>query len=235
VEVIDPVPLRLEPSELAGSLNPPSLGGELVKLFERAQPLIEPKAVYTTTHVSGFEDDLVHLEDGHVFKGVILADMLDSGQEVIPYVVTIGAKLESEISNEKNILRSYLLDKIGNYALHNALTFLKSLAYERLGSPHGALSEFSPGTGTGELFGIEQQKPMFEVLDPTAIGVHLTPSLMMVPRKSESGVLAVTPEEYVACAYCPRKCESRSTPFVGEYRRIKRTLAFESCGLRADR
>lgn len=221
MEVIDPVPLELDAAELAGNLKPQRLSEEIVTLFEKARPLIEPKAVYTTIHVSGFEDDLVYLENGHALRGIILGDMLDSGQEIIPYVVTIGPQLESEISQEKNLLHSFLLDKIGNYALHKACACLKSLAAERFGNERGLVSEFSPGTGTGELFGIEQQKPLFRILDPATIGVHLTPSLMMVPRKSESGVLAATRQEYVACAHCPRQCESRSTPFVGNYQRIK--------------
>ena len=223
MKVIDPVPLELDAAELAGNLKPQRLNEEIVTLFERARPLIEPKAAYTTIHVSGFEDDLVYFENGHTLKAIILRDMLDSGQEVFPYVVTIGPKLESEISLEKNLLHSYLLDKIGNYALHKVCTYLKSFAAERLGNERGSLSEFSPGTGTGELFGIEQQKPLFRMLDPAtvSIGVHLTQSLMMVPRKSESGVLASTRQEYIACAHCPRHCENRSIPFVGEYQRIK--------------
>jgi hypothetical protein len=224
MKVIDPVPLKLDPGELTGDLKPQKLGEELVTLFEKVRPLIEPKAVYTAMRVSRFENDLVYLENGHTLRGIVLADMLNSDQEVIPYVVTIGPKLENEISQEKNLLHSFLLDKIGNYALHKALAHLKSLAAEKFGTELRSVSEFSPGTGTGELFGIEQQKPLFQILDPAtaSVGVHLSPSLMMVPRKSESGVLAATPQEYIACAHCPRQCESRSTPFVGKYQRTKR-------------
>jgi len=223
VEVIDPVPLKLDAFELAGSLKPRRLGEELVTLFEKVRPLIEPKAVYTTTHVSRFENDLVYLENEHTLRGIVLADMLNSGQEIMPYVVTIGPKLEIEISQE-SLLHSYLLDKIGDYALHKALAHLRLLAEERFANLPGSLSEFSPGTGTGELFAIEQQKPLFQILEPAtaSVGVYLSPSLMMVPRKSISGVLAATPQEYVACAHCPRQCESRSAPFVGKYQHTKR-------------
>ena len=224
MEVIDPVPLKLDATELAGNLKPQKLGEEIVTLFEKARPLIEAKAVYTRIHVSRFENDLVYLENGHALRGIVLADMLNNGQEIMPYVVTIGPKLENEISQENSLLHSYLLNKIGDYALHQALAYLRSLAAERLADGRGSVSEFSPGTGTGELFGIEQQKPLFQILDPAtaSVGVHLSPSLMMVPRKSESGVLAATPQEYIACAHCPRQCESRSTPFVGKYQRTKR-------------
>jgi hypothetical protein len=225
VEVIDSIPLKLDAVELAANIKPETLAGKLEKLLQRAHPLIEAKAAYATTRVSKFEDDLVYLENGHALRGVVLADMLQSDQEVFPYVVTIGPKLEAEIGNEKNLLGSFLLDEIGNYALHKASVYLRSFAAEALGNGPGVISEFSPGTGTGDLFGLDQQKPLFEMLSPStsSIGVHLSPSLMMVPRKSESGVFALTHEEYVACAYCSKRCESRSTPFVGGYRRSKRT------------
>lgn len=223
VEVVDPIPLELDAAELVEGVKPQKVSEELVSLFNKVGSLIEPKAAYTTTQVNGFRDDLVYLRNGDEFRGIVLRDMLDRGQEIIPYVVTIGPKLEGEISREKNLLRSYLLEKIGNYALHKACGYMKSLAAEKLGGGR-PISQFSPGTGTGALFGIEQQKPLFRILDPATatIGVSLTHSMLMVPRKSESGVLAATRQEYIACAHCPReKCESRSAPFVGEYTPVR--------------
>ena len=225
VQVVDPIPLELDAAELAAGVKPQKVSDELVILLNRVGPLIEPKAAYTTTHVSGFRDEMVYLQNGHEFRGIVLRDMLDPGQEVMPYVATIGPKLEGEISGERNLLRSFLLEKIGNYALHKACGYLKSLAAEKFGSGR-PISQFSPGTGTGVLFSLEQQKPLFRILDPATatIGVSLTSSLLMVPRKSESGVFAATRREYVACAHCPKeRCESRSTPFVGEYTSVKQT------------
>lgn len=226
MQVIDPIPVKIDDAELARKLKPPKLAEELVCLIEKARPLIEPKAACTTTRVTKCENDLVYLESGHALRGIVIADMLESGQEIVPYVVTIGPKLEAEIGNEKNLLHSYLLDMIGNNALHNAATYVKSREAEGLGNDRATVSDFSPGTGTGELFGLEQQKPLFEILHPAAatIGVRLSSSLMMVPRKSESGVLAATRYEYIACAHCSRqRCDSRSTPFIGEYQRTGHT------------
>ena len=225
MSVIDPIPVELDAAELTRRLKPPKLTEELVQLLEKARPLIEPKAACTSIHVARCENDLVYVESGHALRGIVIADMLEAGQEIIPYVVTIGPRLETEIGKEKNLLHSYLLDMIGTYALHKAMSYVKSCETEVLGDERGAVSDFSPGTGTGALFGLEQQKPLFEILHQAVatIGVHLSSSLMMVPRKSESGILAATQYEYVACAHCPRKrCDSRSTPFVGEYQRTKR-------------
>jgi len=202
------------------------LSEQLVTLLDRARPLIEPKAAYTQTRVVGFGDGLVRFENGHSLRGTILEDRLERGQEIIPYVMTIGPKLESEIEHEKNGLKAYMMDTIGTYAVRKAGLYVRSRMAETLGSERGMVSEFGPGTGTGELFDIRQQTPLFRMLEsgPATIGVHLTSGLMMIPQKSKSGVYALTPEEYNACEYCPRpNCQGRRRPFLGAYQRIKST------------
>jgi len=225
MEIIDHIPLEFNLTELSRNLRPQRLRDELTPIVERARPLIEPKAAYTTSHVTGFENGVVYLENGHALRSLVLEDMLELGQEVMPFVVTIGPKLDAEISGEKNMIRSYLLDRIGNYAVRTARTYLKLRAEGRLRSGLGSVSQFSPGeTGAGELFGIEQQTPLFQILEPAteSIGVHLSSSLMMIPQKSSSGLFAVTEQEYEACFYCPRQgCEGRRAPYVGEYERLK--------------
>lgn len=59
-------------------------------------------------------------------------------------------------------------------------------------------------------------------MEPTkSIAVRLTPAYVVVPRKSMSGVFAATLKEYVACEYCPRKCDNRRTSFKGDYMVLK--------------
>jgi hypothetical protein len=232
LEVLDRIPLDLDAVDLLRNLKVQMLGEEWPALLEKAQLLIEPKAVYSTTRVIDLENDQIYLENGHMLRSIILGDILERGQEIVPYVVTIGSKLETEAS-KRGLLQSFLLDKIGNYALHKACDYVKSRIEERFG---GMVSEFSPGTGTGDLFGIEQQEALFRILDPAgSIGVHLTTSLIMVPQKSESGVFAATREEYVACEYCRRRCESRRAPFKRDYYRIKHSERKQGGVIRPER
>jgi hypothetical protein len=214
LEIINPIPLHLDPGELLQDLRSQKLGEEMLALLPTAQLLIEPKAVYTKMKVISIENDRIQLENGHALSSVVLADLLERGQEILAYVVTIGPKLEEE-AKQKSLFQSFLLDKMGNYAVNKACAYLKSRVANVLGN---VMSEFSPGSGTGELFSIEQQEPLFRILKPEAsIGVRLSSSLMMIPRKSESGVFAATKEEYIPCEYCPRKCESRRAPYKGAY------------------
>ncbi|MEM2960486.1 MAG: vitamin B12 dependent-methionine synthase activation domain-containing protein [Candidatus Bathyarchaeia archaeon] len=195
---------------------------DVAPLIEVCHQLIKPKAVYTFLKVVSINGDEVLLSSGHTLKSIILSDMLKPEQTVVPYVVTIGPKLENYISKnaKESILQAWIMERIGDYALEKAAAHVRSLIEKDLRSP---ATNFGPGTGTGKLFGIEQQEIIFRILDPPKnIGVHLTPSYLMVPRKSVSGVLATTEKEYIACKYCPReRCENRRKPFSGEYFVIK--------------
>jgi hypothetical protein len=221
IEVVNPIAVEIVMEEVLKSIQVGRLrdrGGEIESLVDKSRSLIEPRAVYAFTRVMGIEGDEVILESGHTLKSVVLGDVLTREQEVAPYVVTIGSRLEEEASRlgVSNVFGAFVLEKVGDYAVSKASVQLRRLVENRLGAP---VSGFGPGTGSGRLFGIEQQRVLFSILNPLKnIGVRLTPSCLMVPRKSISGLFAATLNEYVACQYCPREgCEGRRRPFAGEY------------------
>jgi hypothetical protein len=198
------------------------MNGELGPLMEEARSILEPKAVYSFVRVVDLNYDQVHLDNGHSLRSVVLGDILQVGQGIVPYVITIGPKLEERARERKNLLHAYLLEKIADHALEKAADYLRSHTGESLGP---IVSTFSPGSGTGELFSIEQQEVIFSILEPAkSVGVRLSSSCMMLPRKSVSGVFAATQEDYVSCAYCPRKCESRRRPYKGNYKHSRITF-----------
>jgi len=219
-QVVDYIPVKYDEEELWRKLNMETLKGqkkEIISLIEESRGLIEPKAVYTYLEVVKIAGDSVCLDSGDVLEGVILVDMLRCGQKVAPYVVTLGPRLEDRASKlaRDNVFLAFILEKIGDYALEIARGNIELLVEKALGDK---VSDFGPGEGTGELFGIEQQAVLFRILRPFEnIGVRLTPSYLMIPKKSVSGVFAVTDEEYVACQYCPKECEERESAFRGEY------------------
>ena len=218
-KVIDHIPVELDLEEFLRVLRVRRLKKKDVDLLlRRCHQLIEPKAVYAFVNVSRIEMDKVKLSSGDSLRSIILAEMLEEGQKIALYVVTIGCRLENVIPRESegSILKAWTIEKIGDYALGKASAHIRSHVEEVLG---GAVSSFSPGSGTGKLFDIKQQKTIFKVLDPPrTVGVDLTRSHLMVPRKSVSGVFAATRWEYIACQFCPReRCESRRRPFSGEY------------------
>ena len=74
---------------------------------------------------------------------------------------------------------------------------------------------FSPGYGD---WPIEQQPEMLRLSHAAAIGIHLTTSMMLVPRKSITAIIGLsqkpecTRDEQHHCALCARiDCPARNT------------------------
>lgn len=219
-KVVDSIPVEIDHEELSRSREFRRLRGrekEIEFLAEKSRDLIRPRAVLTFLEVKEINEDCIQLEGGHVLRSQILSGTLRCGQVVSPYVITIGHELEEEASrmSDRDVFGGWVLGRIGDYALGKASLHVRSLVAHELGD---GLSDFAPGTGTGKLFGLEQQTVLFDILDPlSSIAVTLTSSYLMIPIKSVSGVFARTGQDYVACQYCPRECESRRKPFAGEY------------------
>ena len=218
MEVIDPIPFELDVDDLLETLgNRRIREKDVVPLVDECRQLIEPKAVYKFMQVTKINNSEIQVDNRYSIKSIILGDSLENNQTIVPYVVTIGSQLESNSSKESknNILKAFIMEQIADYAIDKARLYVSSLAKEKLGNN---INNFSPGTGTGRLFNINQQEVLFKIIDPTnTIGVRLMPSYLMLPRKSISGFFAATSREYVACEYCPRKCEHRRKAYSGEY------------------
>jgi hypothetical protein len=63
---------------------------------------------------------------------------------------------------------------------------------------------------------ITEQKPLFSLIGKTEelVGVRLTDSMLMLPRKSISGIVFPTEVTFSSCQLCPReRCEGRKAPY----------------------
>jgi hypothetical protein len=217
MKVIDPIPFELDVDDLLETLgNRRIREKDVVPLIDECRELIEPKAVYKFAQVTKINNSEIQVDNEYSIQSIILGDSLENNQTIAPYVVTIGSQLESNSSKESknNILKAFVMEQIADYAIDKARLYVSFLAKEKLGNN---INNFSPGTGTGRLFNINQQEVLFKIIDPNTIGVRLTPTYLMLPKKSISGVFAATRNEYVACEYCPRKCEQRRKEYSGEY------------------
>jgi hypothetical protein len=114
-------------------------------------------------------------------------DIFNDAEGAIIAICTIGNELESNVnafmSGSKLALGS-ILDAIGSEAVEGAVNYinkyLKSVAQER---GYGISKRFSPGYGKWTL---DAQRWIFSMIDAKSIGVTLTDTCMMIPRKSVS-------------------------------------------------
>jgi hypothetical protein len=179
-------------------------------IFKTGVSLVHPRAIYATGYVGKRGVSKTEIEDTE-FSSRVLAKNLEHIERVFPYVLTIGDLLENTARSSESITAKLVLDAVGDLALGSALEHLQ----RHISGQYGL--ETTSHMGPGQLdWPISQQRELFSILGcvKDKIGVTLTESLMMVPRKSISGIIFPTEETFISCQLCQRnKCPSRKTPF----------------------
>jgi hypothetical protein len=210
---IIPIPVSLNIEEIKDKIRAVDWQ-QIQNLLEVANPLISAQAVYEVCHINERLKDAVII-DGIRFSSQVLRRNLDNAGKVFPHVVTIGARLEEEAKECADLLKQYYLDSIGNIALGKARNHLEN--HLRSAFALDCLSYMSPGSLVD--WPIEEQKPLFSLLKGAeeSIGVQLTENLVMIPRKSVSGIFFPTEVTFYSCQLCRReKCEWRKARYSEE-------------------
>jgi Vitamin B12 dependent methionine synthase, activation domain len=210
MEKFEQISLGLDIGEVKDALRA-SDGAQIQALLGVAKPLISAQAVYRVCYIEEKLEDAVII-DGIRFGSRVLRKNLENVGRVFPYVVTIGARLEQKADACEDLLEKYYLDQIGNIALSKTRKHLED--YLRSKFALDGLSYMSPGSLAD--WPIEEQQPLFSILKgaEAAMGVRLTESLLMIPRKSVSGIYFPTEVTFYSCQLCPRQqCEGRKARF----------------------
>lgn len=212
MEILNPIPVQVDPGAIKKMAHLPE-GEEqrLLSLIEAAQSVMAAKAVYKVSYIDAKAEDSVII-GGALFKSKVLRKHLDKVERVFPYVVTIGSGVEDLEKASGDALKKYYLDLIGNAAVVNAREHIRNTLAKRYGL--GGLSYLGPGQLKD--WPLEEQKPLFSLLGDVerAVGVTLSASLMMIPRKSLSGIYFPTEIPFTACQLCPREgCPSRKARY----------------------
>ena len=162
-------------------------------------------------------EDTVRLEQGIDLECKMLSRVLDKSEEVMFSVVTVQGYDELE-DNAAGTMEALFLDGWGTAVLscgHDILT--RKLKEELEKKDIITTSEWSPGQ---HQVSIALQEPLFENLKPEEIGVTLSESLMMHPKKSESGFTGLGHDrkqsQIVPCDVCPRRETCPSAHGTGE-------------------
>jgi hypothetical protein len=210
MEKLEQISLSLDIVEIKNRLRA-SDWERIQTLLEIAEPLISAKAVYKVCYI---EEKLANtvMIDGVRFSSRVLRKNLEKVGRVFPYVVTIGARLEQKADAYTDLLEKYYLDVIGNVGLTEARKHLEDHLRSRFALE--GLSYMSPGSLAD--WPIEEQRPLFSILKGAeiSIGVRLTENLLMIPRKSVSGIYFPTEVTFYSCQLCPRQhCEGRKARY----------------------
>jgi hypothetical protein len=210
MEKLEQISLGLDIGEVKNALRATD-GVQIEAFLGVAKPLISAQAVYRVCYIEEKLEEAVII-DGIRFSSRILRRNLEKVGRVFPYVITIGSGLEQKADASKDLLEKYYLDQIGNIALSKARKHLEDCLRSKFALD--GLSYMSPGSLAD--WPIQEQQPLFSILKgaEVSIGVRLTESLLMIPRKSVSGVYFPSEVTFYSCQLCPRQhCEGRKARF----------------------
>ena len=210
METIQFIPVSLDKREIAARLRfDPARAGfkSLDELIALAEGLIRPRGLFEVGYVGAKGERTVEVA-GVTFESPILRKNLDATGRAFPYIITVGPDLERAASAQTDLLKQYYLEEMANFALEKAAAWLSAQLEVRYSL--GPLSNMSPGSL--EDWPITEQAKLFSIFGDTErlVGVRLTDSLLMLPRKSISGILFPSEEGFRSCQLCDRaNCPGR--------------------------
>lgn len=176
-----------------------------------ADKLLEPSVVYEIYPITGFESERVTLEDGKAVEGALLPALFPEARELLVLIATIGPQLEkrvTEYTKQYGALRGVVLDGIGTAAVDKLIPeAMVIIAAEVAARGYEISSPVNPGMPG---FALTEQPNLLKLASAEKIGVSLSSSGVLIPRKSASMVLGVGPKmtrwtQAEVCARCSFK------------------------------
>lgn len=184
-----------------------SLIEELLASLE-GERLLDQTAAYENYPITGMDGSQISLVGDRAVHGPALPALFPEAKELVALVCTIGPKLEKHVSDYNKsgqALRSLLLDGIGSAAVDAMIPAALSFIGVEVSSRGYKTS--APGNPGMPGFPMTEQRNLLELTQADKIGVSLTSSGILIPRKSVSMVIGIGPEmpmwtQAEVCARC---------------------------------
>ena len=223
--VIRDIPLSLKVSEVLrregfrgqSKVRPEmkSLILELLAGIKKAH-LLEPAIAYKIYTITEMNQTQLSLESNVVVHGPLLPSLLPKAKELAVVVGTIGPRLEKQATDyfeRDEPLRGLLLDGIGSAAVDSITQEVgKFMAGEASSRGYQVSSPINPGMPGLPL---TEQWQLLKMVPAREIGVRLTSSGIMVPRKSTSMVMGIGPQmkTWTQAEICVRCSLGKACPY----------------------
>jgi hypothetical protein len=170
--------------------------------------LLEPAVAYEYYKVRGMNGSHISMEGDKAIHGPLIPAILPEAKELAILLCTIGPRLEKQVtdySKSDEVMRGMILDGIGSTAVDMiALEAFRHLAGEVSSRGYEISSPVNPGMPG---FPLTEQRNLLGMVNADEIGVSLTASGVLVPRKSVSMVIGIGPKmtrwtQPEVCARC---------------------------------
>lgn len=181
-----------------GSDIPPEVAEQIDGCIAETLTLAQPRMVWRLFDVEAVPEGILLGEDIRA----LLADC----RQCILFAATLGAPLENAIrrAQVRDMSRAIILDCCGSAAIEAVCDAAEEEIRAALGGAPYFTDRFSPGYGD---MPITVQPRFLETLNAARqIGLTLTPTGIMTPRKSVSAVIGIAgkpqTKRFRGCAYC---------------------------------
>jgi len=172
--------------------------------------------VFERLQINGEDEQPVFL-NGRELLSSKLKKILGPCSEVVVFVSTIGDGIDDSIESikEKHPGKAYVFDAIASLAAEKAADAFQESLDEVIPPESSMTLRYSPGYCD---WNINDQKLIFDLVNPERIKVSLNGGCLMRPSKSISGLIGIGPKDQVKkngnlCASCDRNdCEHRRLP-----------------------
>lgn len=176
------------------------------KALAESIKLLEPQVVIKQLEVTGYQHEILDLEEGKELSGPLVTGHLVGARFITAAVCTVGSKIDKYASEvmEDDIVLGLAVDGVGSAAVEAlANAVCREIELEAAEKEYQTTIPLSPGM-IG--WSVEEGQPLiFGLIEPARIGVELTPYHLMVPRKSLSMIIGVGPginSGERICDYC---------------------------------
>ena len=151
-------------------------------------------------------DDAISCNGTTLATGSIIAKRLRQSRTVALFVATVGPGLEAwskDLMSGSDLLKGYIVDTVGSEAVEQVADWLEVKLADVV-QPAGwkLTNRYSPGYCG---WSVAEQHKLFSFLPEGFCGIRLTPSALMIPIKSVSGVIGLGPKvrrEAYQCSIC---------------------------------
>lgn len=192
---------------------------KIAKWSEKLTASVKPKLVYSVEKLAGTGKSSVSLQNGITIRSAKIGKAFKECSAVFCFAATLGEPLDQvveELAGKGKVSDASIVDAMGSAATEHIIEqFHRDAEANCRAGGMGVTLRFSPGYCD---WAITEQEKLFSLLDVDRIGLELTDSSLMTPRKSVSGVFGLTKKRtaallpYNPCSRCNKTdCRARRT------------------------
>jgi hypothetical protein len=168
--------------------------GLIDEILEESAGICNIKAQYTVFDEVGLDDRTKYLRIRNTdfqIKNIVFTQLKRS-ESVAVFLCTAGTEIgvrSKKAMHERDFLRGYIYDVVGSEIVEAAADIMQEdLEKSILDSGNKITNRYSPGYCGWD---VAEQHKLFDLIPENYCGIQLTPSALMDPVKSVSGIIGI--------------------------------------------